>query len=262
MKYLLLLPIFLVQTSWAGQGQMLSIARDSYLTSSVNALTEYCQDARPDLPNDKNYLYVCKLQVEADCSHGEDEQKKNACEVLKRVKSLEKMVLVSDRNLSMVERIPVGINLSVPKYSDELVPISPRFTGDLIKTHIPDIRRMSEEDWIAIGKPNKKDFQETALLWKKALDKVNAQKVNLDCKVDTDCKLEFYGSHGCVNGHEGFFAMSTGAQSPDLISALANYNQVQNKAYLDLKQGVMCMAVMRYYNPKCQQNKCVGVTTY
>jgi hypothetical protein len=251
-----------MQSSWAGQGQMLSMARDSYLTSSVNALNEYCQDARPDLPNDKNYLYVCKLQVEADCSHGEDEEKKNACEILKRVKSLEKMVLVSDRNLSMVERVPVGINLSVPKYSDALRPISPKFTGDWIKTHIPDIRRMSEENWIAIGKPNKKHFQESAMLWKKARDQVNAQKVNQDCKVDTDCRLEFYGSHGCVKGHEGFFAMNLGPQSPDLISALANYNQIQDKAYRDMNQAGMCMAVMQYYNPKCQQNKCVGVTTY
>lgn len=241
---------------------MLSIARDSYLTSSINTLSEYCQSARPDLPNDKNYMYVCELQVQADCSHGEDEQKKNACDVLKRVKSLEKMVVVSDRNLALVERIPVGINLTVPRYDDVVRPTIAKFTADWIKTHIPDIRRMSEEDWIALGKPNKKDFQESAMLWKKARDGVNSQKVNLDCKADSDCKLEFYGSHGCVNGHEGFFATNTGPQSPDLISALANYNQVQDKAYKDTKQSGMCMAVMRNYIPKCLQNKCTGVTTY
>lgn len=262
MKRLLFLSGLILQTSWAGQGQMLSIARDSYLTSSVNSLSEYCQNARPDLPDDKNYMYVCKLQVEADCSHGEDEQKKNACDVLKRVKSLEKMVVVSDRNLTLVERIPVGINLSVPKFNDTLRPTIPKFTADLIRTHIPDIRRMSDEEWVLLGRPNKKEFQENAKLWKKALDNVNAQKVNSDCKADTDCKLEFYGSHGCVNGHEGYFAMNTGPQSPDLTSALANYNQVQDKAYKDLKQSGMCMAVMRYYVPKCQQNKCVGLTTY
>lgn len=241
---------------------MLSIARDSYLTSSLNVLSDYCQTSRPDLPNDKNYMYVCQLQVQADCSHGEDEEKKKACDVLKRVRSLEKMVVVSDRNLSQVEKIPVGINLSVPKFDNDLQPTLPKIAGDWIKTQIPDIRRMSDEEWIAIGRPNKKDFQESAILWKKARDRVNSQQVNLDCKLDADCKLEFYGSHGCVNGHEGYFSMNTGPQSADLISALANYNQVQDKAYKDMKQSGMCMAVMRYYIPKCQQNKCAGLTTY
>lgn len=263
MKHLLYAFSFLISNGWAsGQGQMLSIARDSYVTSSVNQLSEYCQTARPDLPEDKNYMYICHLQAQADCSHGEDEIKESACAAVKRVNSLEKMVLVSDRNLSLVERIPVGINLSVPKFNDTLSPTIPKFSADFIKTHIPDIRRMSEEEWIAIGRPNKKDFQESAMLWKKARDRVNAQKVNLDCKVDADCKLEFYGSHGCAKGFEGYFAMNTGPQSADLISALANYNQVQDKAYKDTKQSGACMAVMQYYIPKCQQNKCRGLTTY
>ncbi len=241
---------------------MLSIARDSYLTNAINSLSDYCQVARPELPNDKNYLYVCHLQVQADCSHGEDEEKKNACDVLKRVKSLEKMVVVSDRNLALVERIPVGINLSAPKanegYKTPALPIA----GNWIKTNIPEIHRMSEEEWIYRGRPNKKDFQEVASQWKLARDKVNTQKVNLDCKADNECKLEFYGSFGCDNGHEGFFAMKNSSQSPELSSSLANYNQIQARAYKELKENGMCAAVMRTFIPKCQQNKCVGLTQY
>lgn len=245
---------------------MLSIARDSYLTSAINRLSEYCQVARPDLPNDKNYLYVCHLQAQADCSHGEDEIKKEACDAIKRVKSLEKMVIVSDRNLSLVEKIPVGINLSTPKedYDFSKPPVVPSLpvVGQWIKTSIPNIRQMSEEEWIMRGRPNKKTFQATANEWKLARDKVNSQKVILDCKADNECKLEFYGSHGCANGHEGFFAMSTQVQSPELLSSLAHYNQIQAKAYKELKENHACMAVMRYFIPKCQENKCTGLTTY
>jgi hypothetical protein len=260
MKYILL---FMLTTSvHAGQGKMLSIARDSYLTSSISRLTEYCESARPDLPNDKNYLYVCHLQAQADCSHGEDDIKKDACNAIKRVKSLEKMVIVSDRNLSLVEKIPVGINLSTPKeYDRHKAPDLP-VVGQWIKTSIPNIQSMSEEEWIIRGRPNKKAFQETANEWKLAMDKVNSQKVILDCKADSECKLEFYGSFGCANGHEGFFAMSLLTQSPELLSSLANYNQIQAKAYKELKESAACMAVMRDFNPKCQENKCTGVTTY
>lgn len=263
MKHLLFLSIYLVSNCWAsGQGYMLSIARDSYVTSAVNQLSEYCQTARPDLPEDKNYMYICHLQAQADCSHGEDDIKPTACAAVKRVKSLEKMVIVSDRNLSLVERIPVGINLSRMNPNDGIKTPSLPVVGNWIKTSIPNIQSMTEEEWGYLGRPNKKAFQKTANEWRLARDKVNAQKVNLDCKADTECKLEFYGSFGCDNGHEGFFAMNTGNQSPELISTLASYNQIQARAFKELKQNVYCMAVMRNFIPKCQENKCVGLTTY
>lgn len=256
MKYIFFLFVLMAGESEAGQGKMLSIARDSYLTSSINALKDYCKTNCPDIPSDENYLYVCKMQLRADCSHGEDENKKNACDVLKRVNKLEKMVIVSDRNLSQVEKIPVGINLSIPKINDlPKIPSLP-VAGEWIKTSIPNIQRMSEEEWVYRGRPNKKTFQELANEWRLARDKVNAQKIQTECKQDSNCKLEPYGSFGCNNGHEGFIAINDQNQSPDFVSALANYNQVQPRIYKEMKESHACAAVVRTFSAKCQENKC------
>src|SRR5690606_20933900 len=113
MKLLLTLTL-LIPISYAGQGELLSIARDSYLKSALKEMKAYCDIHRPDLSPDEKHFYICSLQVKADCSHGEDGVKAEACALRDRIESLEKMILASDRNLALVERVPVGKSLGTP----------------------------------------------------------------------------------------------------------------------------------------------------
>ena len=237
---------------------MLGIARDTYVHSAVEKLREYCKSTRPDLPHDINYLYVCRLQAQSDCDHSENEQKVSACDVMKRVESLEKMILISDRNLSQIENIPIGVNLSKPK-PDDWREVSKHAPHQWIKNSIPNILRMTDEEWTYLGKPNKQEFMKTAIEWKKAKNAVNAESPNLQCKQNTDCKLVFYGSHGCAKGQEGFFATNNEPQPESFLKALSLYNEVQARAYKELKLNHACLAVVRNYEARCEQNKCVGV---
>lgn len=260
MKLIFLL--LLSQVASADQGKMLSIARDSYLNSAIDKLNEFCKVRRPDLPNDNNHQYICMLQAKADCSHGEEGSRKEACEIVKRVESLEKMILYSDKNLSSVERIPIGVNLSFPKIAEDIPVTTPRSAPDAvnIRPQIPDISHMSNEEWEMRGRPNKQDMQKAANEWRKATNDLNATTVKRSCKESTDCKLIYFGSHGCTRGHEGYIAVNSESQPEEFQKALASYNGVQDRVYKDLKESTYCLAVYLEYKAVCKENVCTGIS--
>lgn len=254
MKYFLL-TFLLVLPALAGQGKLLSIARDSYLKSALREMKTYCEEHRPDLSPDENHFYVCSLQVKADCSHGPDEIKAAACPLKDRIESLEKMILVSDRNLSLIERIPIGKSLSAP-FKTKVKLIHP-FTNINVKPDIPNINSMSDEEWIDRGRPNKEEFHKASEEWIVAANKLNATSVKKSCSRNDQCQLIFFGSGGCFkSGRDGFIVANTEPQSEAFTSSLENYNRVESEAKKIIQDRRGCLTWVVEYKAICQKNTC------
>lgn len=253
-KFLIFFTFFLT-SALAGQGKLLSIARDSYLKSALREMKSYCDTHRPDLPPDENHFYVCSLQVKADCSHGEDELKVTACPLKERIDSLEKMVLVSDRNLSLVERIPVGKSLSAPLKLN--VRLNHPSTNVNVVPDIPNINKMSDEEWIDRGRPNKEEFHKAAEEWIVATNKLNATSVKKSCQENSQCQLIYYGSSGCgKGGRDGFIVANTEPQSEAFTRALATYNSVEAEARKIIQDRRACLTWVVDYKAVCRRNFC------
>lgn len=249
------LTFLLIFPAFAGQGKLLSIARDSYLKSALREMKDYCEVHRPDLAPDENHFYICSLQLKADCSHGENEIKVLACPLKDRIEKLEKMVLVSDRNLSLVERIPVGKTLAAP-FKSKVKLIHPS-TNIKVKPDIPNINRMSDEEWIDRGRPNKQEFHKAAEDWISATNKLNATSVKKSCGESSECQLIYYGSSGCSkDGRDGFIVANTGPQSEAFTSALENYNSVEARARKIIQDRRFCLTWVVDYKAICRKNIC------
>lgn len=247
--------ILILSSAYAGQGKLLSIARDSYLKSALREMKAYCDSHRPDLPPDENHFYVCSLQVKADCSHGEEDLKVTACALKERVEKLEHMILVSDRNLSLVERIPVGKSLSAPLKLN--VRLNHPSTNINVQPDIPNINKMSNEEWIDRGRPNKEEFHKAAEEWIVATNKLNATKVKKSCQEDSQCQLIYYGSGTCLKGgFDGFIVANTEPQSAAFTSALSNYNMVEAQARKIIQDRRACLTWVVDYKAVCRQNFC------
>lgn len=251
----LFVSFFLLSSAYAGQGKLLSIARDSYLRSALSEMKVYCDSHRPDLPPDENHFYVCSLQVKADCSHGEEELRVTACALKERVEKLEHMILVSDRNLALVQRIPVGKSLSAPLKLN--VRLNHPSTNINVRPGIPNINKMSDEEWIDRGRPDKEKFHKAAEEWIVATNKLNATSVNKSCQEDSQCQLIYYGTGHCLkDGRDGFIVANTGPQSEAFTSALANYNQVEAQARKVIQDRRGCLTWVVDYKAVCRKNFC------
>lgn len=233
----------------------MSIARDSYLKSALREMKAYCATYRPDLASDENHFYVCSLQVRADCSHGDDELKAAACKLKDRIESLEKMVLVSDRNLSLIEPIPIGKNLNTP-FKRKAKLIHP-FTNIDVQPDIPNINEMSDEEWIDRGRPNKEEFHKASEEWIVATNQLNAARVKKSCQRNDQCQLIYYGSGGCSkDGRDGFIVANTEPQSEAFTSAIENYNRVEKEARKIIKDRRACLTWVVDYRAICRNNTC------
>ena len=252
---LFIMSFILMVSAFADQGKLLSIARDSYLKSALREMKVYCDIHRSDLAPDENHFYICSLQVKADCSHGEDEIKASACPLKERIEKLENMVLVSDRNLSVVERIPVGKSLSAPLRSK--VKLIPPSNNVKVTPDIPSINRMSDEEWIDRGRPNKEEFHKAGEEWIRATNQLNATSVKKSCHESSECQLIYYGSSGCSKGgRDGFIVANTGPQSEAFTTALANYNSVEANARKIIQDRRGCLAWVVDYKAICRENIC------
>jgi hypothetical protein len=233
--------------SLADQGDLLAQQRDHYLENSLGLLKKYCPDVNE---------YVCRQQLELDCSHGIEDKKKLACPELAKIKGLEKQVLSSDKNLAEIDHINLP-SLSAPV--KEVAPlILPQVTAQ-VKPTDPNYHAVSIKLGLnlKLAREQKAPSEEI----KKIVDqheKINSQKIRVDCETKSDCEYQSYGHNPC-GGPMGYFAYSKkGGESEKVISEIKAFNAASE--VFEKKWNVGAIGMCAYWGPTeevgCGNNVC------
>jgi hypothetical protein len=233
--------------SLADQVDLLAQQRDHYLENGLSLLKKYCPESNE---------YVCRQQLEIDCSHGVEAKKKLACSELEKIKQLEKSVLSADKNLEQIAHV------DLPSFVPPKLEIPPLIEKQILTPLVPGATAYHEVS-IKLGASIKMAREQGApsdeiksLLSK--FEKVKGQKIRVDCDKKEDCRYQVYGNNPC-GGPDGYFAYSTkGGESAKRISEVVNFSAAQ-QAFVK-KWNVGIVGLCAYFGPSdevgCDNNVC------
>lgn len=110
MKYILL-SLLISFPALADQGNLLGMARDQQLLQLTKVLGEYCENNYPDMMKEKDALFLCYVQLHADCKNAESKLKDFACEIRGNARYLEKNTIAAHAGVSQVKKDFIGSQL-------------------------------------------------------------------------------------------------------------------------------------------------------
>ena len=110
MKHLLL-ALLISLPAIADQGNMLGLARDQQLLQLTKVLSEYCNNNYPDLMSEKDALFLCYIQLQADCKNAENKLKSFACEIKGQARYLEKNTINAHAGVTQIKKDYIGSQL-------------------------------------------------------------------------------------------------------------------------------------------------------
>ena len=238
----------------ADQVEILAKGRDHFITQAINNLRQYCKDAPFNSYPDS--IYICRLQVEEDCSRNKEKEIK-ACEALKKVKDMEMKSTNYSKSISELSPTPPAL------YSTNPVIVDPDKKEETPAPIVPVPEVLQE---IKVHRGSSADLAPKvpeALADSKTLEslknKINAQKIRLDCHSDDECKIQEFGSRLC-GGPVGTFVYSErGEVYKSLTVEIAEFNKADEAFSRNWNKDLLgtCDWNGRSEPAKCKANKCI-----
>lgn len=108
---LLILTFLISIPAIADQGNILGLARDQQLFQMTKLLGEYCENNYPDLMKEKDAIFLCHVQLQADCANAENKLKSFACSIKGQARYLEKNTILAHAGASQVKKDYIGSQL-------------------------------------------------------------------------------------------------------------------------------------------------------
>lgn len=225
--------VFIAVSASADQGALIAKARDALVERSIQKLKSYCQGT--SLVQQEHYVYLCHLQVKADC----ESKKPKACDVLKESEELERQALVTEKSVESIKPAPI---YSSHEVREEVLTYNVSYGSPQVhSTHPKELREQLEK-------------------LEAMRQKINPLKVRLDCDADSQCRLQHFGKKGC-GGPMGSIVYST--RGTDLAK-LANVEeftsldkQIQDQWSEKLGWGSTCEYLGLFGKLTCENSVCV-----
>jgi hypothetical protein len=230
----LLILIFSI-SALADQSEILLQGRNQFIKDAQKILKNYCEEGE---------TYRCLIQMKADCSHGVEARKKYGCETLSKVEALEKRILAVDKSLTEIQ--------------DE-EPVEP-----IVKTLPPvvlppevKVAEVFKQLNVTPGSSLTKEGAEDFKVIKDLQDKINSQKLRMDCSDASDCALQDFGHWGC-GGPNGTFVYSIKTNFTSLKSDIDQFTKLDEEYIRKWKGDVAytCALKNRTEPGKCISNQC------
>ena len=246
-NFICLMAIILSTHVLADQSEILALQRNHILDTSMGLIQKYCPDSNE---------YICRQQMELDCSHGLEAKKKTSCPVLAKVKELENQVLSADKNLAEIDHIDLPnikapikelTPLILPEVAAPLKPADPRYNAVNITLGL----------CLELAREQKAPAEEIKRIVNQH-EKINTQKVRVDCDSKADCGYQTYGHNPC-GGPMGYFPYSKkGGESEKVIREVKAFNAASE--VFEKKWNVGAVGMCAYFGPGeevgCVENVC------
>lgn len=222
-------------SAFADQSEILLKGRGQFIQDAQNILKGYCKEGDP---------YLCLLQMKVDCSHASDVKKKYGCDSLSQVETLEKKILAVDKSIADLE-----LKEPAPPIVETLPPVI--IPPDI---KVPEyFKELKVTSGSSVTKEGKEDFK----VLKDLQDKINAQKVRVDCIEASDCAIQDFGKWGC-GGPNGSFVYSLKSNFTSLKADIEQFTKLdeeyQKKWNRDLSY--TCALKNRTDPARCEKNQC------
>lgn len=246
MKHFFLMALILCSLDgYSDQSDILAQGRDHLIDQAIEKLKNYCAD----LPvRSVDSTYICRLQVEEDCSRSSEKQKQ-ACAVLAKVKDLENKISITNESVAQIAPLPLYSTKPVIKQNapEESAPIDPAYRG--IK-----VSRGSTLH----GAPRTTESLRDSQQLDDMIKKINTYKIRVDCSVDSECKVQNYGKRIC-GGPTGTFVYSERGEDYKVMQEeISKFNEADEAFIKNWNKDMLgtCDWRGRTEPAKCIENTC------
>jgi hypothetical protein len=233
-----MLKLFILLLSFnalADQSEILLQGRHQFIKDAQKILKNYCEEGE---------TYRCLIQMKADCSHGDEARKKYGCETLGRVEALEKRILAVDKSLKEMpteEPVEPIVKTLPPVVLPPAVKVAEVF------------KQLNVMPGSSVTKEGAEDFK----VLKDLQDKINSQKIRMDCSDASDCALQDFGQWGC-GGPNGTFVYSIKTNFTSLKSDIEQFTKLDKDYLAKWNRDLIytCALKNRTEPAACESNQC------